>query len=95
MSGKKKLSKHNVSLINSHAASFNDAVSCYIRDNNGTELSGWISGVPDEYSRSGKAVKQIFSEAVLDSELVLHNRLRLLIINWCAHELRMWALNLK
>ena len=95
INAKKKVSKDKVSLINSHVKNFDNAVSRYIRDNNGDELSRWIIGIPNEYSKSGNAVKEILSETVMDDRLILHNRLRLLIINWCAHELRVWASRLK
>ena len=87
LSRKKKTSKADVSVIASHAGNFNNAVSGYIRDNDGAQLSRWILELPDEKN----IVKSVLSGAVLDEDLSIHNCLRLFIVHWAAHELRLWA----
>jgi MFS family permease len=88
LSGKKKASKSSVSIITAHAENFHNAVSRYARENNGEDLSRWILEFPCEHYTHAGIVKPVFSDAVLDNELCVHNCLRLLIVNWCAHELR-------
>jgi hypothetical protein len=69
------------------------AVSAFIRDKNGAPLSRWILELPDDMAHA--VVQIVLSEAVLDDELSAFNRLRLLIIHWAAHELRLWTKKLK
>jgi len=88
---KKKVSAGNVSVLNSQVEKFQNAVSSYIKENNGAELSRLILEIPDEYCRGASVVKPVFSEAVLDDDLSVHNCLRLLIVHWTAHVLRLWA----
>jgi MFS family permease len=88
---KKKDSKPGIAAVASHAENFQNAVSCYIKEKNGEELSRWILEIPDEYCKGGSEIKSILTEAVLDAELSVHDCLRLLIIHWAAHELRLWA----
>ena len=95
LSGKKKVSKSKISEVVSAAESFQNAVSGYMKDNNGAELSRWILQLPDEHCRGADVVKPVLSEAVLDNDLTVYNRLRLLIVHWAAHVLRLWAARLK
>ena len=95
LSGKKKASKENISAINSHAKNFYNAVSAYIREGDGAELSRWILQLPDEHCRDGSFVKPVLSQAVLDGDLSVYIRLRLLIIHWASHVLRLWAARVK
>jgi MFS family permease len=95
LNGKKKVSKNIISAITSHAGSFQNAVSRYVRDNDGSDLSRWILELPDEYCKNGGVVKPVLSQAVIDSELSFHNCLRLLIVHWAAQELRIWAAKVK
>jgi len=88
---KKKVSKDTASLIVSHAGSFHGAVSSYVKDNNGAELSRWILELPEEYCRGGSIVKSVLSEAALDEELCVYDSLRLFIVHWAACELRLWT----
>jgi hypothetical protein len=95
MSGNKKISKDKVDAINSHADSFLKAVQDYVNENNGAELSRWISGFPEKYFHGNEIIKSIFVEAVIDADLSVHNSFRLLIVNWAARELRNWSIKLK
>jgi len=91
----RKKSKDGVFKISPYLYNFQYIVDNYIVNNNGSEFSGWISELPDEYSRSGSRVKEVFSQAVTDNDLSGHDCLRLLIIHWAAQELRIWAAMLK
>jgi len=91
LGGKKKSSKTDLSHITSCAGSFHAAVGGYVKDNNGAELSSWILQLPDEYCRGEGVVKPVLSQAVLDEYLSAFDCLRLLIVHWAAHVLRLWA----
>jgi len=95
LSAKKKVSKDTVFAITSHAGNFQNAVSRYVKDSAGDDLSRWILELPDEYCKNGNVVKPVFSGAVLDGGLSVHNCLRLLIVHWAAQELRIWAAKVK
>jgi hypothetical protein len=77
----------------SQAKSLQAAVASFAKDLNGARFSRWILELPDEIT--GTLVKVILSEAVLDDELISHDRLRLLIAHFAARELRVWTNRLK
>jgi len=77
----------------SQAKSLQAAVTSYTKDFNGARFSRWILELPDEIA--GTLVKVILSEAVLDDELISHDRLRLLIAHFAARGLRVWTNRLK
>jgi HEAT repeat protein len=91
----KKKKKVTITVIAAYAESFQNAVSSYVRENNGTELSRWILELPDEYSRVGSAIKSVFSETIIDEGFMNYDCLRLLIVHWAAQELRFWAAKAK
>jgi MFS family permease len=91
LSGKKKTSKNAMAAICSHNESFQSAVSGYVKDNNGAELSRWILELPEEYCRVSVVVKSVLSEAVVDGDLSVYDCLRLLVVHWAAQALRLWA----
>jgi MFS family permease len=93
--GKKNVSTDKINLINSHADSFLKAVQDYVNENNGENLSKWISGIPEEYFHGDEKIRHVLMEAVLDDELSNQNSLRLLIVNWATRELRNWAVKLE
>jgi hypothetical protein len=95
LSGNRKISKEKIDAINSHTNSFLKAVQDYINENNGTELSMWISGIPKIYFHGNELIRTVLMSAVVDNELSVHNSLRLLFINWAARELRNWSVRLK
>jgi MFS family permease len=69
------------------------AVSDYVKNSNGAQLSRWILELPDKQVHT--VVQVVISEAVLDDELISHRRLRLLIAHWAAHQLWIWTNKLK
>jgi len=91
LNSKKKASKGKASAVLSCAESFQNAARSYIKDGNGAELSRWILEFPDEYIREAGTIKPVLSEAVLDGELSVFIRLRLLIVHWASHVLRLRA----
>jgi hypothetical protein len=92
---KRKTTKKSGLAIYAHAEKFQAVVGEYIKNKNGAELSRWILELPEEICKGGSIVRTILSEAVLDEELSAHNRLRLLIVHWAAHELRIWVMKIK
>ncbi|GHT77403.1 MFS transporter [Spirochaetia bacterium] len=81
------------------AKTLQEAVQAYVQDKNGTLLSRWILELPDrpgpQKASGNQLVQMVLAEAVFDDELTAHNRLRLLVAHWAAHELRLWTKNLK
>jgi MFS family permease len=75
------------------ARAFHGAVSAFARENKGALLSRWILEIPDDLAHA--VVQIVLAEAVLDDELIAFNRLKLLIVHWAAHELRLWAKKFK
>jgi MFS family permease len=65
------------------------AVSAYVRDGKGAPLSRWIMELPSDLCEP--VVQLILSEAVLDDDLYVYKRLRLLISHWAARQVRRWA----
>jgi len=83
----------NLAVLSQQAKSFQNAVSNFIRNSNGADLSRWIGNLPDELTHS--IIQTVLSVAVMDEELTDFPRLRLLIVHWAAHELRLWTNKLK
>jgi MFS family permease len=71
------------------ARAFPEAVSAYVKESRGALLSKWIKELPEDLG--GITAQVVLSEAVLDDELNSHNRLRLLVVTWTAHEFRLWV----
>jgi HEAT repeat protein len=69
------------------------AVAAFVREKNGAALSRWILELPDSLAHD--IVQIVLAEAVLDDELCALDRLRLLIVHWAAHELRIWTKKFK
>ena len=90
---KRKKKDSGLTTLSNQAKAFQPAVSDYIKHFNGSRLCRWILELPDELVHT--VIQIVLSESVLDDELVSHPRLRLLIANWAAHELRLWTNKLK
>jgi len=91
----KKKAKFTASVIASCAENFHESVENYVKKNDGNALSRWILDFPNEFSKVNDVIKTVFSRAVLDEELSSHGCLRLLIVHWASHELRLWAVMIK
>jgi hypothetical protein len=65
------------------------AVSQYMQEKKGKQISMWIQALPagmgDHITRS------VLAEAVMDDELAEQSRLQLLIAHWAAEQLKSWA----
>jgi hypothetical protein len=85
----KRGGKKDQPLIGKQAKALVPAVSALVKNTNGAPLARWILELPEEYTHTVAQV--ILSEAVLDNELIGHRRLRLLIVHWASHELRLWS----
>jgi hypothetical protein len=75
--------------INRHAKDFQPSVLNYVNNSNGIPLARWILELPDELVHT--VTRIVLSEILLDDEYLGFTRLRLLIVHWAAHELRLWA----
>jgi HEAT repeat protein len=89
----KRSGRKDLNLISRQAKALVPAVIAFIKDSNGGPLARWILEIPDELTHT--VVQVVLSEAVLDNDLIGHRRLRLLIVHWAAHELRIWTNKLK
>ena len=91
--GRKRRKDPKIAVLGKQAKIFQSAVSEYIRNNTGKDLSRWILELPDELVHS--IIQTVLSEVVLSDEFIDSPRLRLLIVHWAAHELRLWTNKLK
>ena len=92
--GRKRGKKDSLIAVSGHQARlFQPAVSDFVLNSNGSRFSQWILELPDDLVHT--IVQTILSEAVLDDELMSHPRLKLLVVHWAAHELRLWTNKLK
>jgi HEAT repeat protein len=87
----RKRKKRDAAMIalENQAKALQPAVNDYVKKSNGSKLCRWILELPDELVH--EFVQIVLSEAVLDNELKDQPRLQLLIVNWSAHELRLWT----
>jgi hypothetical protein len=76
-----------------HAELLPPAAAALFRENNGAPLSRWILELPGDLCHS--VAQTVLSETLLDDELSALDRLRLLIVHWAAHELRLWTKRMK
>jgi len=92
--GRKRQKKHShFAILGQHAKIYQSVVSDFVNNSNTSRLSRWILELPDELVHTVE--QMVLSEAVLDEELMSHPRLKLLIVHWTAHELRLWTNKLK
>ena len=88
--GRKKSKKETeLTSLTQHAKGLNGAIAEFMKGLCGKQLYSWIMGLPDDLINP--AVQIILAELVLDDEFLKHNRLKLLIAQWAAHELRLWT----
>jgi MFS family permease len=92
--GRKRIKKDpNLAALGRQARILQPAVSEYVKNSNGSQLSRWILELPDDLVHT--VVQVVISEAVLDDELLSHPRLRLLITHWAARQFWIWTNKLK
>jgi hypothetical protein len=88
--GKKRVKKDSpLALLSAQAKALQPAVDEMVTNGNGAPLSQWIQELPDSVVHS--IAQFVLAEALLDDELVIHRRLRLLAVHWACHCLRMWT----
>jgi len=85
--------KPEIVALGQQAKAFNPAVVDYVKQSSGSHLSFWIQELPKDLVHED--VQIVLSEAVLSDELMNFARLKLLIVHWSAHELRLWTNKLK
>jgi hypothetical protein len=76
----------NAQFNTKQAKGLQEAVAAYMKNINGALLTRWIMDFPEGIVPG--IAQTVLAEAVLDDELSSHDRLRLLISHWAAHELR-------
>jgi len=81
-----------VSLQN-QAKAFQSAVSEYMQNLKGEPLYRWIMGLPDDLVNGSAQI--ILAEVTMDEVFMDLRRLKLLIVQWSANELRLWTNKLK
>jgi Na+/melibiose symporter-like transporter len=92
--GRKRVKKKSErAVLDQHAKVFQSAASNYIQNTNRTELCRWILLLPEDLVDT--VIQTVLSEVVLDDDYLSYPRLRLLITQWAAHELRLWTNKLK
>jgi hypothetical protein len=79
--------------LKNHAKAFQSAVSEYIQGSKGEQLYRWIMGLPDDLING--AAQMILAEVTMDEDFMAYRRLKLLIVQWAAHELKVWTDKLK
>ena len=92
--GRKRSRKNSeLAALDQQAKVFQGAASNYIQNNNGAELGRWVLLLPEDLLDT--VVQNVLPEIILNDELVSYPRLRLLVVQWAAHELRLWTNKLK
>jgi len=88
-----KRKKKSLTLINSQAKTLVSAVRAFMEGGNGVLLSRWILELPDDLVHP--ISQMVLAEAILDDDLIIYERFKLLVSHWAAHTLRVWSRNLK
>jgi len=90
---KRRKKEHGLASLQNHAKAFQNAVSEYIQNSKGNQLYRWIMGLPDDLVNG--AAQMILAEITMDEDFMDYRRLKLLIVQWAANELRLWTNKLK
>ncbi|MDR3171717.1 MAG: MFS transporter [Treponema sp.] len=85
--------KSDLAFSDKQAKALQPAVAAYIQECKGALFSRWILELPDDLTDT--IAQMVLSEAILDDDLSAYNRLRILIVHWAAHKLRLWTNKLK
>jgi hypothetical protein len=92
--GRKRGSKDPaLTSLHNQAKALQSAVSEYMQGSNREQIYRWIMGLPDDLVNG--VAQMILAEIVMDEEYFDHRRLKLLIVQWASHELRLWTNKLK
>jgi HEAT repeat protein len=81
--------KAEKSLLYKQARGLAPAVAAYAERGEGALISRWILELPDALSHP--VSQAVLAEVVLDDEITVHARLRLLVSHWTAWKLRVWS----
>ena len=90
---KRNESKPNLKALAEAAASLQGAVSDYVVQSDGTALSKWILDINPDLVHG--EIQPILAEAILAPEFISFAPLKLLLVHWSAHELRLWTNRLR
>jgi HEAT repeat protein len=81
--------KRNEGISPGEARSLQSLTGAFMKDSKGSALSRWILQLPLPGDHA--FIQAVLAEAVLDNELIPHERLRLLISQWASCQLRILA----
>jgi len=90
---RRRKKEHGLASLQNHTKTFQNAVLEYIQGSKGEQLYRWIMGLPDDLVNG--SAQMILAEITIDEDFMSYHRLKLLIIQWAAHELRLWTNKLK
>jgi hypothetical protein len=79
--------------LRNQAKAFQGAVSEYMQGSKGEQLYRWIMALPDDLVNG--AAQVILAESAVDADFSDLRRLKLLIVQWAANELRLWTNKMK
>jgi MFS family permease/HEAT repeat protein len=82
-----------LTFISRQAKTIVPAALALVQKSRGEALSRWLMELPSEITHTVAQV--VLSEALLDDDLASHRRLKLLTVQWAAHELRQWTKQMK
>jgi len=91
--GRKRSKDPKLASLAKQAKTLQGAVADYMQKDKGDDLARWILELPD--NRINSTVQTILSETVLDKDFLDCPRLRLLVVHWTAHQLKLWTNKLK
>ena len=91
--GRKRNAVTRYAELDTKAKAFQSAVVDYIKNFDASSLSRWILELPDDLVHP--ISRRVLAEILLDDEFMGNPRLRLLIVHWAAHGLRLWTNKLK
>jgi HEAT repeat protein len=79
--------KNHEGISSAEARTLQSIAGAFMKDSKGQALSRWILQLP--LSGDSAFIQAVLAEVVLDNELILHERLRLLICQWASCRLRL------
>jgi MFS family permease len=85
--------KSDLVFSSKQAKALQPAVAAYVQDAEGALFSRWVLELPEDLTNT--IAQMVLSEAILDDDLSGYHRLRLLVVHWAAHALRIWTNKLK
>jgi hypothetical protein len=80
---------------NTQAKALVPAVKAFFEGKDSTFLYKWIDALPEEMDLVNPVTQEVLTSAIFDKELMEQDRFKLLIAQWSARTLRLWAQKIK